>query len=163
MPPPPGSVSTRVPCVQALALQELALLHDHFDGLTLGMELPGCYNPSCLDLHALTEETLPTKPCYGCRLARWGAARGRAAALWGAVKGPCWGLLRVCGAHSPTGSLCGCRYCSAECAKAHWKLHKPSCREAAAQRTAAGAEAAAQRAAAGAEAAGQPSPRVISL
>ena len=60
--------------LQASALQELALLHDHFDGLALGMELPGCYNPRCLLSLGWTvsESKMATKLCWGCRAARCG-------------------------------------------------------------------------------------------
>lgn len=56
--------------LQAAAIQCLTLLHDGFDALALGFQLPGCYYPGCLQLGSRTENSLQTSRCQGCRVAR---------------------------------------------------------------------------------------------
>jgi hypothetical protein len=52
------------------ALELLVALGQQLDPLSLGLRLPGCYNPACTSLAGASEAGMALKRCMGCKIAR---------------------------------------------------------------------------------------------
>jgi hypothetical protein len=68
--------------LQRGSLELLVALGRQLDPLALGLDLPGCWNPSCTSLAGASEVDMKLKKCTACKIARWvasarpGSARG---------------------------------------------------------------------------------------